>query len=182
MTIRSLLTRLRDLTRREDGTATLDFVLIVPVFITLFVSSFELSVILIRQAMLDRGLDIAVRDLRLGKWPKVTEKILKEAVCDGAGNVIADCENQLLLEMYNVTNAGWQTPDPGANCIDRSQSQNPALSFQPGVENEMILIRACVLIDPFLPGAGLALAMQAQHEDGFPLTATSAFVNEPEGG
>ena len=58
MRLASLMRRLRDASRREDGTATLDFVMMVPIFVGLFVSSFELSIIMTRQMMLERGLDL----------------------------------------------------------------------------------------------------------------------------
>jgi len=170
---------LRDLTRREDGTATLDFVIMVPVFISIFVSSFELSIIMIRQMMLDRGLDIAVRDLRLGTWPVVNTDILKDRICGRTIGIIADCENQLMLEMIPVSTANWSTPSPDATCIDREANVQPVVSFDPGTENEMVLIRACVMTDPFFPGTGLALHLMEKSGDGFPLIATSGFVNEP---
>lgn len=174
-----LIGALRDLTRREDGTATLDFVIMVPVFVSIFVSSFELSIIMVRQMFLDRGLDIAVRDLRLGTWPNVTSDILKDAICETTIGFISDCQNQLMIEMIPVPTSSWATPSPTATCIDREASVQPAVSFDPGTENEMVIVRACVMIDPFFPGTGLALKLVENSGAGFPLIATSGFVNEP---
>lgn len=170
---------LRDLTRREDGTATLDFVMMVPIFVALFVSSFELSIIMVRQMMLERGLDLAVRDLRLGIWTNVTTTTLKSRVCDGTAGLISNCESQLMLEMVPVSSATWQTPSPDATCVDRSTNVQPVVTFNPGSENQMVILRACVMIDPFFPGTGLALKLQNNIGDGFPIIATSGFVNEP---
>lgn len=179
MRLASLMRRLRDASRREDGTATLDFVMMVPIFVGLFVSSFELSIIMTRQMMLERGLDLAVRDLRLGTWPNVSTDILKTEICDSTIGLLSNCESQLMLEMVPVPTATWTTPNPDATCVDRSTNVQPVVSFDAGTENEMVIIRACVMIDPFFPGTGLALSLQKNIGDGFPLIATSGFVNEP---
>ena len=60
------MTRARRLLRRflraEDGSGTLEFAVLAPVFLGLFLSTFELGMLLARQMMLDRGIDLAVRD------------------------------------------------------------------------------------------------------------------------
>lgn len=173
------LTALRDLLRREDGTATMDFVIMVPLFMWLFISGFEVSFIMIRQLMLERGVDLAVRDLRLGKWPNLSTTILKEAICDHTGKFIGDCENQLMLELVKVPSTNWTLPDANAKCVDRSEEIQPVTSFEPGTQNEMVIIRACILVDPFFPGTELALMLEAAPGDGLSLITTSAFVNEP---
>lgn len=170
---------LRDVTRREDGTASLDFVIIVPVFIFLFVSSFEVSIILIRQMMLERGVDLAVRDLRLGTWPNINTAGLKTAICDNTAGFISDCENQIMLELVSVPKNGWTLPDPGATCVDRSANVQPVTSFDAGTENQMMIIRACLLVDPFFPGTRMALDLEKTEGSGIELVATSGFVNEP---
>jgi Flp pilus assembly protein TadG len=58
--------RLRRLLAREDGTATVEFVVLFPVFMLVLVNAVEASVVMSRVAMLDRALDLAVRELRIG--------------------------------------------------------------------------------------------------------------------
>ncbi len=174
-----LLDRLREWSRREDGTATLDFVILVPVFVSLFVSSFEVSIFTIRQMMLDRALDLVVRDLRLGTWTNVTSDTLKAQICERTIGLLPDCSNQLMIEMVPISSATWDTPDPNATCVDRDAEVQPAVAFNPGTENQMVIIRACSMVDPFFPGTGLALSLEANVGDGFPIIATSGFVNEP---
>jgi len=177
--LRRVARALHQLFHREDGTATLGFVMFVPVFVFLFVSCFEVSIINIRKLMLERGLDLAVRDLRLGTWPNVTTAILKTAICNNSGGFIADCDNQIMLELVQVPTTTWSLPDPGATCVDRSASVQPTTSFDAGTENQMMIVRACVLIDPFFPGTELALLLENPTGAGIALVATSAFVNEP---
>lgn len=178
-----LARRLARAFRREDGTATLDFVIMMPVFVTVFLSCFEVGILTVRHSMLDRGVDLAVRDLRLGAWPNPTADFLKQEICSHTGGVIADCENQLLLELITVPTTTWAVPDGNNKCIDRDEEIQPAISFDPGVENQMVLIRACLLVDPFFPGTTQALALVEKFGDkGIQLVSTSGFVNEPGSG
>ena len=51
--------------RREDANATVEFVIVFPIVIMLFIAAFETSMLLTRQVMLERALDQSVRHLRL---------------------------------------------------------------------------------------------------------------------
>lgn len=162
------------------GTATIEFVMFFPMFIVIMISSLELGVIMTRQVMLDRAMDLAVRDLRLGRFPNASHSVLKDAICANAG-VIPNCSTELLLEMRPIQAPAYTLPDPAAQCIDRSSDSEPVITFRDGGENELMLLRACALVDPLFPGTGLGLKMQENTMDGFALVATSAYVNEPGG-
>lgn len=174
-----MLNPLRLFRRREDGTATVEFAILFPVFFAIFLSGFELSFVMLRQMWLERALDMTVRELRLGTWPSVSADILRADICDNIGNLIQNCDSQLMMELRTVDRTSWNTPNPGATCIDRAEEVQPVTSFEPGTENEMVLIRACILMDPIFPGTALALILEQNSGDGVALVATSGFVNEP---
>jgi len=180
--ISALTTAARRFRRAESGTSTVEFALSLPVMITLFLASFDLAVMNIRQLMIGRGLDLAVRDLRLGTWPNLDTDTLKQAVCDETGGFIPDCVNELMIELVPVPQPGWSLPDPQATCVDRDAAVQPAVTFNPGAQNEMMIVRACVLVDPIVPGSALALRLQDSPGDGVALVASSGFVNEPLAG
>ena len=171
---------MRRFRRREDGNATVEFAILFPVFITIFLSGFELAYMMLRQVWLDRSLDVAVRDLRLGTHDVVSADVIKAQICSGMGGFVTDCSTNLLLELQSIDRASWVTPDPGAKCVDRAEYVQPLTTFQPGVENEMMLIRACILMDPLFPGTALALSLEKNSGDGVAIVATSGFVNEPD--
>ena len=52
--------------RRKDGVASVEFVILVPVFLLAMIDAVEASVMMVRSTLLARGLDLAVRELRLG--------------------------------------------------------------------------------------------------------------------
>ncbi|MCV2881410.1 TadE/TadG family type IV pilus assembly protein [Actibacterium sp. XHP0104] len=177
--LRKVCAPFRRLVRNREGSATVEFVVFVPVFVFMFVSSFEVAVINIRQGMLDQALDKTVRELRLGTWPNPTPAIIKADLCGRTAGIIANCESQLMLELTPVPRDSWTVPAAGANCVDRGSTVEPTVSFNQGGENEMMIVRACLLIDPFFPGTKLALMLEENEGDGIALIATSGFVNEP---
>ena len=56
---------------------------------------------------------------------------------------------------------------------------DPVVTFNPGSRSEIMFMRACVVIDPLMPGMGLGLHLPKDTSGGFALVSYSAFVNEP---
>ncbi len=165
--------------RAETGTATIEFVIVFPVFITIFVSAFEAGLLKTRHVMLERSVDLAVRQLRLGTWVPPTHQELKQEICDHA-NIIPDCMNVMLLELRPVSTQTWSPLAEATSCVDRAEEIAPVTDFDGGQQNEMMLVRVCVIVDPFFPYTGLGLTLPEHDQTGgYALVSTSAFVNEP---
>jgi hypothetical protein len=169
--------------RAEDGSATIEFVLFFPLFFTLFLSTFELGMLQVRQVMLDRGVDLAVRQIRLGAFadvdPAEFHDTVRGLVCDFA-LLIPDCDNQLRLEMEQVDPRAWSGIDAVADCVDRSDPGQPVRQFTPGQSNDLMVLRACALFDPYFPSSGLGAGLQrVQGSDAYGLLSTSSFSIEP---
>ncbi|MBC7157600.1 MAG: pilus assembly protein [Rhodobacteraceae bacterium] len=164
--------------RRDDGAVTVEFVLYFPLFLIVFMSAFESGLLTLRQVMLDRGVDISVRNLRLGLWDNPTPEMLRDAICENAA-IIADCDNVLLLELLPIDASTWALPAPGAVCINRDEEVQPVTAFVPGGFNQPMLVRACAIMDPIFPWTGIGQAMAVDTSGGYAVTAASAFVNEP---
>ena len=172
-------TRLRRLCHRDEGSATVEFVIVFPFFITLFLSSVELGMITLRHTMLERGLDMAVRDIRLGTGDAPQHDDIKVDICDHAG-IIPNCLATLRLEMVQVDlRNGVAFPDE-ADCVDTSKEVEPVRSFVNGQENDMMVLRACVKFDPLFPTTGLGKKLHVDGAGQAALIAVSAFVQEPE--
>ena len=86
----------RSLLGDEAGNATIEFVLIAPALFYVIFTIGELGVVMTRSAMLDRGMSVAVRDLRLGLTPGVTHDQIKDKICDVAF-LLGSCEEVLML-------------------------------------------------------------------------------------
>ncbi|NIY78224.1 MAG: pilus assembly protein [Rhodobacteraceae bacterium] len=178
----SILSKLRRLSRRhtkdEDGIATVEFVLVFPAFMFLMMGGYEIGYYSVTGAMLDRGLDLAVRDVRLGNMPSVTLTRLKSATCEYA-RYVRKCEENIHIALEPVDARNFVRPDAIAACIDRSQNVTPNTTFSDGGENELMLVRACVNVDPIFPTTWLGAAMQRSEGSGYALVSTAGFVNEP---
>lgn len=178
----SLLSKLRRLGRRHakdtEGTATVEFVLVFPAFMFLIMGGYEIGYYTVSGAMLDRGLDLAVRDVRLGNMPSVTLNRLKSATCEYA-RYVRKCEENIHIALEPVDARNFVRPSEIAACIDRSENVTPNTTFRDGGENELMLVRACVNVDPIFPTTWLGASMQRTPGSGYALVSTAGFVNEP---
>lgn len=164
---------------REDGMASIEIVIFLPVFMMMFMSAYEGGMISMRHMMMERGLDLAVRDVRIGRMPDPTHKELKKRICDNAG-IIPDCINQLQLEMVNMDVRAWTDElDGPIKCIDRTLDVQPAVSFTHGDNNELMVLQVCTLFDPVVPTSGLGKYIPKKSGGAYALVASSAFVMEP---
>ncbi|WP_106744790.1 TadE/TadG family type IV pilus assembly protein [Yoonia maritima] len=187
--IASLTSRFR---RDDTGTVTIEFVIIFPVFFAFFLMTYESGIISLRQFMLDRGVDIAIRDVRIGIMEAPSDDALRQRICDVA-SIIPDCDNQLFVELVvQDPEQNWTALTGKTLCINRDEDARPASSIQHGVKNELVLVRACARIDPVLPfsaigrrevpNIGQAIVDNADAAAGgsYALVSTSSYVVEPQ--
>lgn len=168
--------RLKRRARDESGAATVEFVIVFPMLIAIVLSIFESGWLMTRYMMLDRGVDMAIRDVRLGKNTGGYEGI-RDEICRFA-SIIKDCETDLILELV-VMDLGSDYPHNQANCFDREEEVEPVISFDPGSEQDIMFVRACVIVDPIFPGIGLGLRLPKDSTGGFQMVSYSAYLNEP---
>ncbi|WP_372609644.1 TadE/TadG family type IV pilus assembly protein [Aquicoccus sp.] len=169
---------LRRWRRDERGTATVEFAIMFPLFVTLFLSSVELGMIMFRHAMLERGLDLAVRDIRLGTGSDPDHDDIKDAICNFSG-VLPQCADNLRLEMIRVDPRTFAALPAEGDCIDHSEEATPVRSFLHGGANDMMLLRACYVFSPVIPTSGLGYYLEVDGAGNAAMFATSAFVQEP---
>lgn len=169
---------LRRFLARSDGNATIEFVILFPALMTIFLMAVELGVLLARGVMLDRAVDIAVRELRLGRLNPMTHDGLKAEICSNSV-IIPNCDSVTLLELRPVSTTTWAELNTAATCVDRTEEVQPVLEFDSGATNEMMLVIACSVFDPFFPTTGLAAKMRLDPSGAYALVSSSAYVNEP---
>lgn len=176
--LRSLGNRIWRKFRAEDGVASLEFVLCIPVIMAIFMASMESGMLMTRFIMLEQSVDMVMRNLRLGQYPKADIDLIKQEICSRTV-IMKGCEDSIAIEMMPISIADWTLPDSDATCIDRAKDVQPALTFNPGVPHEIMLVRVCVVQDAIFPTTGIGLKLPKDGKDGYGLVATSAFVNEP---
>ena len=175
----SLKQKLRDFTRKEDGSSLLiEFCFFVPLLFGAFLMSVELGIYSMRQMFLDRGLDIAVRYVRLNTNANYDHDDIKQMICDNAG-FIRHCDDSLRLEMTPVNPRAFAAFNQNADCVDTSQPVQPVRGFTPGLQHELMILRACVKFDPVFPTSGLGREFEKDGSGQARMISTAAFVQEP---
>jgi len=173
-----LFTRLARAFKREDGTAAMEFVLAVPLLITIFMASFESGLLMTRSIMLEQSVDMTMRELRLGHYTLPDAALLKKEICKRTV-IFKDCSTNIMIEMTRISTASWALPTAGVKCIDRSEDIQPVVALQIGQQNDIMLIRVCVVQDALFPTTGIGLGLPKDGHGGYGVTAVSAFVTEP---
>ena len=164
--------------RREEGTSTVEFVLCIPAFMTIFMMSFESGMFMTKSVLLDRAVDLTIRDLRLGHMVNPTSAALKTAICDRTV-ILSECESSIMLELVPINQTTWAMPPSEVTCIDRDAAIQPLVAMDVGSNNEIMLVRVCVLVDALFPTTGLGEKLVLGPHGEIGMIAVSAFVNEP---
>ena len=171
----------------DRATATMEFVIMFPVVILLFIAAFETGMILSRQVLLERSLDDAVRSLRLlrttedsdGVKDPWTDDHIQDAICRNTRS-IPNCHDVLVVELTVIDDDTYEIPAADAVCVDRNNSSvAPANTFDPGEDSDLMLIRTCAVVDRILPFSGFGLNLVRDDTGGIHMVASSVFMNEP---
>lgn len=176
--IRALHRALCRFRRSERGTASLEFALSVPVIVLIFAASFESGLLMLRSIMLDQAVDRTMRELRLGHYLTPSADLLKEEICS-RGVILKDCEANITIEMTRVSTSTWTMPSADIQCVNREEDVVPVTALQIGQQNDVMLVRICVIQDAIFPHMGLGRHMNTDSEGGYALVTTTAYVTEP---
>ena len=165
--------------RSEEGTSTVEFVLWVPFMMFFLASMVEASTFMMRWMLLDRSLDIAVRELRLrtNNPPEFDE--LRQMVCDHMRH--PNCMSSLHLELAVVDQTTWEGLGETPICRDRRQPIIPVAekNVPAPIPNQFMTIRACSLMEPLFGNIGIGAILPKDANGELQVLAFSAYVQEP---
>jgi hypothetical protein len=136
--------------------------------------------IMTRQVMLERTLDQAVRVLRLADGLTVTPADIRSAICDNT-SLLPDCQTLLTIDLRPVERSTYAVPSNQEMCIERADATATLSNqFSSGIDNELMLVRACFIVDRIVPFSGFGLNLTRDDSGGLHMMAASLFVNEPD--
>ena len=172
--------RLKRFFTRCDGSASVEFVILFPLFISIMLMSVESGIYMARQVLLDRSVDIAVRDLRLGTDDPPSFYEFKDQICANS-MLIADCDDVIQIELRPVDLTTWTGVTGDPLCRDVTQNIDPydPEKYQSGAENELMMVQVCALYRPMFPTTYLGLGLQFVTGGYYAIVVKSGFVNEP---
>ena len=168
--------------RDEDGNATIEFVILFPMLMSIFLMGFEAGFYMVKNVMLEHAVDVAVRDVRLANGGVPSFEGLKTRICDEA-LILADCENKLQVEMRQVPTTPGATDimRTKARCINVNSTDDSRdyTEYDGGASNELMLLRVCALSRPLFPTTHLSAGMIADNAGNYAIVSTTSFVTEP---
>jgi len=176
--IRDTIRRLGRFVRDEAGTAAVEFAMTVPLLIAIFMASFESGFLMVRSIMLEQSVDMTMRELRLGHYPLASADILKREICKRSV-ILANCEQNITIEMTRINTASWTLPTNRVACVNREEDFIPVTAFDRPTQNDVMLVRVCVVQDAMFPTTGIGLGLPKDSQGGYGLVTTTAFVTEP---
>ena len=162
----------------ESGAATIPAVIFLPTFIMFMISAVDLSLLMLRQIVLDRAIDVATRDIRLGAADISSHAALKASICDGLG-LFDDCANNVTVELFEIDDSSWTSDAGTVTCTDKDLP-DPEVTLQTGAVNQMVLMRVCMKVSPMVAADPLALALVTSADGKYALISSTVFVNEPQ--
>ncbi|MEP3687760.1 MULTISPECIES: TadE/TadG family type IV pilus assembly protein [Sulfitobacter] len=163
----------------ENGSVMLiEFAILSPLLFGCLIMSVEMSFFAIRHMLLDRGLDMTVRFVRLNTNTPMSHQTIKDKICETAG-FLQDCEETLRLEMIRVDPRDFAAFDQSPDCVDTSIDPRPVRGWNLGIEHQLMLLRACYQFEPFFPTTGLGYALEKDGAGRASMVSSAAFVQEP---
>lgn len=173
--------RMKRLWRREDGTATVEFVIFVPVVLGIFMASVESGFYMVRHVMMERGLDLVMRDFRLGRLTTLNHNQIRNLVCD-ALPIVPNCRAELKVWIAPIDPVTWAVDTSMTYCGDRNgELRGPDTgTVVHGGQNEPMFVRICMIQQPLFPTTGIGLKLRADSvSGGYQLATSTVVVNEP---
>lgn len=169
----------------DSGEAAIEFVFVFPIIFLIFTAAFESSMFMAKAAMLDRAVDLTVRQLRLGNFTNPTHEKVKQTICRSGVMMesLTDCMQSMKVWMQPVNTANFTMAAPPRSCVDKRQpistDEPPANEFAVGTDNDIMLMRVCMKEDPIFPTTAVSTKMPVDPDGNYVMLVTTTFVNEP---
>ncbi len=164
--------------KSESGSVTIEFVILVPLVLYLFFMALETGLWSTREIMLRRATNMVARDVRLSAANPPSYQEMKQMICDRS-IFTAGCMDSIRIQMQAMPVSQWASLTGDVPCVDREEDFDPANTFVPGQENDLMLVGVCRLFEPLLPGTGLGRELPENSDGEYGVRITTAFVTEP---
>jgi len=171
---------LKKFRKSEFGGVTIEFAILVPLVLYFFFMALETGLWSAREIMLRRATNMVAREVRLSSTNPPNYQEMKAMICEQSF-FNAGCMNSIRIQMQALPITEWSELSDPVPCVDREEDYDPANTFTPGQENDLMMVRVCRLFDPLLPGTGLGRKLPENSDGEYGVRITTAFVTEPRG-
>lgn len=151
--------------RNRSGASAVEFAIVVPVFLALMMSTFEVGWFYFVNASVDAATTNIARFIRTGQAQKNgyatqadRDDFFAEEVCPKL-RFLADCESRLTAEVQTFDSFEELAEDTSpVTCSDSQPEAIQNLEFEPGTDNAIVRVRICLIYDTLNPAIGLNLS------------------------
>lgn len=161
------------------GSAAVEFALVAPPFLALMFSTFEVGWFYFANSQLDAAVIEASRFVRTGQAQKqgLDKDQFYAAVCPKL-EIFGNCQDRLTVEVEKFASfAALAADTSSAVCTTDSADKIGAIAYNPGLDNEIVRVRLCLVYQTINPTIGLNLS---DAENGTRrLYGSYLFRNEP---
>ncbi len=151
--------------RNKRGSSAVEFAIVVPVFLALMFSTFEVGWFYFVNAVVDSATINIARFIRTGQAQSAgydsqsdRESFFADEVCPKL-SFLVDCDARVTAEVQTFATfqdlANDTTP---ITCRDDQPDAIDNLAYNPGSDNAIVRVRICVIYDTLNPAIGMSLA------------------------
>ncbi len=173
----AFLARLRRFGRARGGSASVEFAMLAIPFLTMLMAVLELGLVFMISLTLDDATVGAARAIRTGQLQNAggaSAATFKAAICGRMTWIQNNCLANLSVDVRTYTQFSTAAPP---NPITAGVFNPAVLAFQPGVAQDIVVVRSYYQWKLFTPFLNQALSKL--NGGTAVITATSAFRNEP---
>lgn len=181
--MRAMFDRIGRFATCEEGGASVEFVILFLPIVYLIFTIAELGVFMMRVVSLERGVDMAMRAVRLdiinpGEDETEVEAVRRE-ICRNAF-LISNCDSRITIEVTPLTDVSDFDRDGGVRCVNSNDPDlSPVDQFTPPGAGQITFVRVCLVSYPIFPGVGLGAKLPKLETGGYGIVFETAFMNEP---
>lgn len=165
------ISMLRRFTRRTDGTTAIEAIFIIPIFLALVLSTFEVGWVFLRTSIVEGTASDAARLVMTGRAPRAGgtssstcasgSDCFYQQICDRL-ELFGECETHLSVEVRSFDTVTAAANYSGsATCPDAAGYDRSGVEYDPGDRNSYAFVRICFLAPTFNPLLGINLAENA---------------------
>lgn len=161
--------------RGEAGSVTTEFVLILPLLISIFATTWESGMLMMRQVMLDHALGQTLHQLRADPDQPITPARIRDGICAGAA-ILPDCAETLRVALHAPI-AGVPLPDPD-DCAPDSGQTLPLARLTPA-RGRLVVVHVCAPVAPAFASAPVSLGLPRLDDGRHVLSAAALLAATP---
>jgi hypothetical protein len=161
------------------GATAVEFAICAPPFLLLMAGMFEVGWFYFANSIVDAATVNAARLIRTGVAQQngFDKDEFFDAVCPLL-SVLGDCDSRVTVEVKTYASFDELATDgAGAVCVDDNPEEVQNIAYSPGMDNEIVRVRICMMYSTMNPAIGINLT---ETEDGRRhLILSHVFRNEP---